>query len=465
MTAQRSSRFAAMLAACPLAMFAAESARAQVFHDDGRLSNVNLDAERFDPLFPSLGATLPPPELPGHEYGARDRSTDRETPSRPGEVDWLRRERLLGDLYGLRAALEEAGIEINASLVAEWTRGVHNALRTRTTFRHLADLNVTLDFDQLLNLEGGTFFLALQTAHGRAFSDDLGEAQTYSNIEAGRGVDQLAEIWYEQWLFDRTLRAKIGKVDANAEFAFIESAGDFLNASFGLTPTAFAFATFPEPAFSVNLFWYPSDSMYLGAGVYDGAAQEGVRTGTRGPSTFFGSPADLLFIGEVGFTWGGDESLAPGRLAVGGWHHNGTFDRLDGGRERGAEGLYALIEHAIFRQDPTDSENTVGVQAFLGGGVTRGQVAGVTHHLAGGLTWTGPFPDREDDRLGLGVSWLRFDRELGTDTRHECVIEALYALQVTPSITVQPGVQWFIRPGGDERREAAAASLRVMLTF
>ena len=169
----------------------------------------------------------------------------------------------------------------------------------------------------MLGWQGGTFFIDFYSFNGENGSDDVGDVQGLSNIDLDASRDEIAELWYEQVLLDGKVRVKIGKVEANSEFDFADNAGDFMCSSPGCSPTIFVFLTYPDPATSVNVFIYPNDSLYVGAGLYDGAGQEGISTGLRGPETFFGSPSDLFIIGEAGMTWECAEGR-PGRLAIGG---------------------------------------------------------------------------------------------------------------------------------------------------
>src|ERR1700759_1868267 len=94
------------------------------------------------------------------------------------------------------------------------------------------------------------------------------------------------------------LRIKVGKVDAPTEFAAPAGGAGVLNSSFGYSPTLFLLPTYPDPAMSVNAFYYPAPWLSFSAGVYDGSGERGVLTGSYGPKYFFNGPGDYFFIGE-----------------------------------------------------------------------------------------------------------------------------------------------------------------------
>lgn len=144
------------------------------------------------------------------------------------------------------------------------------------------------------------------------------------------------------------MRFKVGKVDANTEFVFVDNGVEFVNASTSIaSPTIAYLPTTPETAGGANLFVYPYENVYGGFGIYDGAAQSGVSTGVRGLDSIFRDPGSLFFIGEVGGYWIREKDKLPGRLAIGVWHHNANFERFDGGVENGAEGLYIVFDESF----------------------------------------------------------------------------------------------------------------------
>jgi carbohydrate-selective porin OprB len=153
--------------------------------------------------------------------------------------------------------------------------------------------------------------------------DDAGDWQWSNNID-GPTFAQIAELWWEQKLLDGFLRLKLGKVEANSEFAYTDNGADFLNSSFGFSPTIFVLPSSPDPATAAIVFLYPTPDLSFGFAVFDGATHAGIPTGDRGPRTFFGEPSDLFFIGEAALRWGAD--ALPGRVSLGGWGHTGEFD-------------------------------------------------------------------------------------------------------------------------------------------
>ncbi len=245
--------------------------------------------------------------------------------------------------FGARQRLEEAGIAINARLAADYSKVFSGgASPGGTAFRHLFQLNTTINLERLLGLRNATLFSNFQNQSGDDGSRDVGDIQRYSNIDAD-GRTQLSELWYEHALFNDKLRVRVGKIDPNATFAAPLNGGEFINSSPGISPTIIV-PHYPDPATGAQVIFAPSERFYIGGGAFDGSEQEGVHIGSYGPSHLYGPPADLSLILEGGVLWGTALSARPGRLALGAWHHTGTFAHLnDTGAEHGTTGF---LSHA-----------------------------------------------------------------------------------------------------------------------
>ncbi len=389
--------------------------------------------------------------LPQTAIGFTPSSLDEDGQSPPDDQQWPALDQLA------------QGFSVEGTLIFDWSVNLHGGVNTAgSAFRHLLDISVTLDTEALFGLEGGTVGLLFQNHNGPDASvQDTGDLQVFSNIDAD-GRTQLAELWYEQVLPDEQLRVVIGKIDANALFAFVEHGGEFIHSSPGFSPTILGFPSYPDPAMSVNVFFEPSDSAYFGAGLFDGALNEGVLTGERGPSTFFHDPGDLFMIAEAGSRWTTADGL-DGRLGVGVWHHSGTFAKFDGGIEDGTLGFYAVFDHALWRKDEQR-----GVNMFAQYGYADQRVSEIEHHIGTGLTVNGLIPGRDDDLLGLMASYAHLSDKTGAGFTEdfELAIELFYKAQVNGSFSLKPDLQYIIHPGGDASlNDVMVVTLRGELTF
>jgi porin len=207
------------------------------------------------------------------------------------------------------------------------------------------------------------------------------------------------------------------------------------------------------------------EGVYVTAGAFDGAMQEGVPTGSRGPDTLFGPPSDTYLAAEAGLTWTGGDAGRVGRLAVGAWHHTGTFDRLAGGTRDGASGGYVVLDQTLFRENADAEDDAQGLGAFAVLDAADDDVFEVDHHVAAGLAWTGLLDGRDADVVGLGATWVHFSADAGFPGDGELAIETFYRLQLTPWFSVKPDLQYIVNPSGGAADDALVATLRLEAAF
>jgi porin len=393
-----------------------------------------------------------------------------ETEEESGSAAWPFGEHATGEWRGLRRRLEDEGVTLDAFWVADASRSFRGGLDTEAAvFRSLLDARLTFDLERLVGWEGGRVLVGFQTQDGRHGSDRLvGDFQGFSNIDAA-GFTALTQLWHEQVLLDGGLRTKIGKIDATEEFAFVDNGADFIHSSAGFSPTIVGFPTYPDPATGVVVVASPTHWLSLGTGVFDGATQAGMPTGTRGPATFLGGPADLFWVAEATAQWS-SRSGRDGRIGLGVSHHTSTFEVLDGsGRtEDGATSAYLVLDQAVTPQGAPGGEGQ-GIGVFLQLGRTEEDVSEIDLHVGAGVVWRGAIPGRDRDSLGLMGSYVRFSdtvRSAGSVVEdHELAIEGFYDLRVTEWLSLKPDLQFIRNPGGREGDDAIVGTLRIVVDF
>jgi porin len=392
-----------------------------------------------------------------------------ESPPQPssGEVppfwEW---DRLTGDWGGLRTELSDKGVTVGSWWIIDWSQNWHGGLNTEgSAFRHLFGVDLTFDTEAMFGWKGGTLFGQFYNQNGEdGTATDVGDFQAFSNIDAD-GRSQVAELWYEQWLIEDRLRIKIGKVDANTEFDYVDFGTEFIHSTPGFSPTIHALPTYPDPAMSVNVFAYPTDWAYVGFGLYDGAATNDFRTGSRGPSTF--GHEDWFYIGEGGVTWLLGENHLEGRFGAGGWYHSGTFDRFDGQRQNGAGGFYFVFDQRLYRENPLDEEDEQGIGMFVATGHADRDVSDADHSVSTGMAWTGMIPGRDDDVFGVGLNYVHFTEmdDAPYTKNHELAYELFYKIQISPALSIKPNLQYIRHPGGEGLSDAFVGTLRLEFAF
>jgi porin len=298
---------------------------------------------------------------------------------------------------GIRARLEHMGVSFGLSYTAEASTDGAGA-------QYLGSLASTALFDLThLGLGRGQVYVSAQALHGEGNNDRLiGAIQAPSNLDE-KSFAKFIETWYSDSYLQGRLRIKAGRQYADTEFGAIENGGDFLNASYGVLPTA-PMPTYPDPALGVALWAAPTRRVSLGVGVYRGGDLSG-----RAPFRVF----------EGRFQW---PQRSTGRA---GWW-----------QQAGNHGAYVVAEHRFRDQ----GEQILAVFIRLGWApAARNEVRA---YAGGGLVYRG---------FGVGLSSVR-----PAAGNIESVYEVFYKHRFTEKIVLQPDLQRVVNPGGTGRRTFVA---------
>lgn len=357
------------------------------------------------------------------------------------------------------------GVEVSGSWIGEYTTILDGGVRERTGVRHLLTFDTTLDLETISGLERTVVFAQILHAEPGtdAGSADAGDIQVFSNIEIDRSFTAIHEVWIEHEIQGANLRIKAGKVDANTEFATLDMLAGFSNSSAGFSPTIFALPSYPDPAFSVNVFWSPTDSITFKYGLYDGAlGADGVPTGSRGPSSFFNDDRsnDWFHIAQADLRW---DQHHGGGLSLGGWYHTGTFDRFDGAPGQSTGGLFATAHQTLWRDTGSDRAIELGLQYAW----SDPAISEIEHHAGIGLVAHAPISSRSGDEAGIYLSWVGLSDEPGAGfAQNETAIDLYYAISLHPNATLRPEVQYILNPSGDPMvDDALVLGVRLELSF
>jgi porin len=456
----------AVVPAAPLFMLVMSAGEARGQDAVATVNETVMESEVYNP-----GPT------PGREQGDRTRKVE-ETPeaptaATPEEREWFGGKsywtwsRATGDWGGVRTWLEDRGVTLAGSYTLDWSSVWDGGLRNVASTRSMLDLNATVDIEKLGGWSGATFFADFQSSDMRGGTRDVGDLHAIDDIETGDNVDQIAEVWFEQKLFDNFLRVKVGKIDSNLEFAFPVYTGEFTVSTDATPPSQFlSMPTWPNPSMGAVAFIYPTDNLYFGAGFFDGGNAVGRPTGRLGPRELWHG-SEFYWTGEGGLTWKELGGLGVGRLAAGAWYHSGTFEKFNGSSQDGTYGFYGFFEQQLVRREGSDSEDPKGLFFLLQYDHGDDDVNAVANHVAAGLVTHGTFGSRGDDSAGVYFSWLDLSTAEGaTFEDDESLAEAFYKIQVTPFFSVKPALQYIWNPGGDAAvDDALVGAVRFEVTF
>ena len=418
-------------------------------------------------LLPSLAAAQPAPEATTRPLDESPRRTQDPPPlgtlgPQPEPGRFNPDDHLLRDPAGLRARLDDRGVRVGGTLFADALQ-VLDGPDERFEYRLLATADAEFDLNRLIGLPDATAFARLY------FGLDSDKADmfpvTVQAIDAVPAFEHvvLGELWFEQRFADDRLRLRGGRMDANTEFAVTEYATLIVTDSAAISPTFVGIPSFLDPALGVTLFAYPGD-LSFGVGLYRGDL-DAPGDGALLKATFFdakltGDSVGTYAIAEAGYLW--DVGPLPGQIKLGGYILDGSYARFDGTRDDLIGGGYLILQQALY----DEGDGLQGLGAFAQFGLADDAYAAAGNHAALGLVYRGPLAGRDADRLGLYVSRAGLSDADGAGFYRgsETIVEATYAIEVTPAVLIQPDVQ-YIRNAAGEDRDVVLGVLRVAVTF
>lgn len=359
------------------------------------------------------------------------------------------------------------GISAEYIYTADVATLAHGGFNTNngTQYRGNLDLVLTADTEALDLWEGGRFFVYGSTYHGRSLTTNhVGDLQLYNNIDSSPRSENeflLMEFWYEHAVADGDLIFKIGKQDANADFAYTDLGGDFINSSFGFSPTILM-VTWPNTSMGATALMNLTDIVQYKAAVFDGAPSLGTLTGGLSGFTTLGDQGALT-LHEISLTpqFGANGDL-PGTYKVGAWYHTHSFANLATGvgTIRGNYGFWTSADQMVWKETSSEEEPQ-GLGLFAQYGWSPSDRNVVDNYFGVGAAYRGLIPQRDLDLTGVGLA-TAWQSTPGTTS--ERALEIFYKTQITNWATIQPDFTYIANPGG-AGRDATIIALRTEIVF
>ena len=346
--------------------------------------------------------------------------------------------------------------------------------------------------------------------HGPFFSETyLGNILAVSNLEAGP-VARLYAFWYEQNSPNDKWSIRTGLMLADSQFAQSKTAANFINNGISW-PTVLAAnlpasgPAYPLPAPGVRVRVKPRNDLAFQVGIFSGDPSGGNGSNLSSPlptGTVISFRGGTFLIAEASYL--PDQSInawgLPGAYKFGIWYHTSThfadqrFDSIGLSLANpnstgipldhaGDRGIYGVIDQMIYREPGGDDQ---GLSGFVRAGGAPNDRNLVSFYGDAGLVYKGLLPGRSEDKIGIAVAYARIGgnaQQLDADTAlygnfyypirdGETMIESMYQAQLAPWWTLQPDLQYIIRPGagvlnpdGSLRPNAWVVGLRSSLNF
>lgn len=375
-----------------------------------------------------------------------------------------------GDPGGIRAYLDSKGISYAFTYIGEVLGNTSGGFKRGATYEGRLDATLDVDLDKLASLKGAALHAEAFQIHGRGLSgNNTMDNFTASGIEAYPST-RLYEAWFEQKLADDKIAVRVGELGADTEFFVSQTSTLFVNSTYGwpavpANDLPSGGPAYPLSALGTRLKVTPFDNFTVLAAIFDGDPAGPYRPGVNDPlpqvrnnnGTNFRLQDPPLVMTEAAYAYNQEKGSAslPGTVKVGYYHHFGQFAALDTPvttTYRGNDGLYGVIDQAIYRVPGTDDQ---GASVFLRLAGTPSDRNPFDLYVDGGLSFKGLIPGRSDDTIGLAAAYTRASPKLaqtGAQTGalvpdYEALIEATYQIAIVPGFTIQPDFQYIIHPG------------------
>ncbi|MDG2381116.1 MAG: carbohydrate porin [Pirellulaceae bacterium] len=389
---------------------------------------------------------------------------------------------LTGGWWGMRSELAQRGIVFGARyvplLMDNYTGGFDNGFFGGGPL----GITATVDTERLAGVEGGTLFFDWEffSWYNGRFSanhqfDPTGSyVGDNTNLPTGdtKGLNQIAQLYYQQAVWDEHVKIVFGKIDANVPFLAVQAAGGFQNsiAMFSSTLNPFL-PTYQNEATALVVSTQLTESVVGKLGWFDGttaafdpnSGNSGPATGPRGPSTFFDNDGNWFLITEWDVTWQLDDRR-PGSAGVGAWLQTGLTATAGTNTSgvRDVPGWYAQWQQIVWSPSAEVAADGGGIACYGQFGWSDPAKNPVHWSLMTGFSATGLFPDRPADAVGIMFGYTDFTSDAaiyqstqkngvpGPSGGHELSLESFYIWYWTSWSYVQPGVMWINAPGGGD---------------
>lgn len=394
------------------------------------------------------------------------RAGDDEDPKYAGDL--MTRDSLTGDWGGARTKLFEHGLKFEALYTGDASTNVKGGIRRDEGYSGLLQLGLTIDLEKLVGWTGGEVYAGAYFIRGHGLSTyEVGNLLTISNIESDH-ANRLGEVYFKQTLFDDRFSIRFGQLLADSEFVVSDTAGLFVNSTFGWpglngTNLPSGGPAYPVPTPGVHATFEINDAWSVQAAIYNGD-----------PAGHNVNPHNLDFplnegvfgIGEVAFKTDGVFGK-PGVIKAGAWFNTANkFQdvRFPNVTRSSDYAVYGLIDQTLWEgggskdlKDPSPDVTSFSVFARTVWAPQENRNL-IDYYFDAGFNLKGFVPGRPDDIFGVAAAYAHIsddaakaDRLGGGPVRSsEIALEASYKAAVTPWMSLQPYAQYIVRPGGGD---------------
>ncbi len=358
---------------------------------------------------------------------------------------------------GFRDRLERAGISIWVSYAADL---LGNPSGGRVlAFRYASGLEFGLKFDleRIMNRKDLMLEVSGDYHGGHDLSRDIGNAFAPAQIFSierrfGDGTLRLYRFSLEKLLLDDRLSLLAGRIGMGDDFLTSELYGNFVQAAFNSNPAG---VVVNLPSFSVGPVstwgWrakYEGEKWVFTGGIYNSDDSLG-DDDKHGVDFSIRSDKGFIPIVQLGYKHNQEKNTTglPGNYSMAVYYDSNEFEDLGDPSDsrHGNYGLYFHADQMVYAEPGTSLAQ--GLTSFLATTVMPlTHINKFPYFVMGGMVYKGLFLKRDHDTTSVGVAYGQFSDQL--DKTYEITFELTHEFEVTSWLSLQPDVQYILRPGG-----------------
>jgi porin len=382
-------------------------------------------------------------------------------------------------LKTVRSAAEGRGFTFTGEYTGEAWGNISGGLKPGATYDGLLRLTQQLDLQKFVCWNGASIFASWLYPHGEDLSREYtGQLNLLSSIAAYNSF-RLSELWFQQKFFGDKASIRIGQLAADLEFYQSKDANLFINSCFGTFPTI-SFGTdlpiYPVGGLGARVDFHPSPSISTRAAIFDSNPGEQNTNDKHGTLFHLDPSAGILVIAEAVYqinptvqNKGHDQTYT-----IGGYYDSRKFtgDFIQQTHWNNC-GFYAIADCQLYRKTPyvNEQSSNAGLSGFASSSWALADRNEVSFYVDTGINYSGLFPGRDKDLLGLAFSYTKISSQFLVDdipvrSGHETILEGTYRYQVNDQIYLQPDLQYIFNPGAFRHLpNAFVIGLRFDVTF
>jgi len=378
--------------------------------------------------------------------------------------NWLNQSTMTGDWGGLRARLSQDGFNFRAAYIGEYAYSFSGGKRIGGDYAQQLAVGMDMDMGKVAGLTGGTFHVSLNVREGRSTTADyIGNKIAVQEIFGDGENTRLAELSYQQLLFNNVLDLKAGFIVMGDDFGRTGILCDFENDAFCAhpvsLPTNSGWSDYPAGKWGGRVRVNLPDNFYAETAIIDvnptyAAEDNGFKLSLQG------STGALVPV-EFGKAVALGSAPMPGHYKIGAYYDSSEAPDVTNPNinYKGRYGAYVLADQMVWSFEPGTDRGLIVVANAT---ISDKRTSPLPTYFTFALVAQGPFAARPYDFIAIGYvrdpvnsrvinkenALLAAQGVLNPGLEQgENVVELAYGLQATPWMQIHPNVQFIGNPG------------------